>query len=395
MVRLSVVQFCRLAEKIRSSATQKPGARPFVDSFKIVVHAGRGGCGLPRYGGPGGRGGNVYVVGNKTLKDLQDFKRPGRGMVVAGHGEDSRQYKLVGKAGHDAFIECPAGVDVLSENGVIMGQIKDSNERLLVAKGGRGGCRETQWNGMEGERMTIFLDLKLIADIGFVGYPNAGKSSLLKSISRSSPKIANYPFTTLKPNLGVMEYPDHRQISVADLPGLIEGAHLNHGLGYQFLKHIEKTKALLFVVDVNGFQLAPQGPHRTAFETLLYLMKEISMYNDYLLSKPSLLVITKMDTPKAKSRYDKFLDQLQRVLDGDWEGIHPTLCNLNIKEFDDILSVSCKSAENIPLLREQIRSILDTAAAATSTGLDTKQRSYQEIIQSQRQRNSGEDLDLV
>ena len=128
-------------------------------------------------------------------------------------------------------------MDVLTDNGVLLGQIeRKTTDRLLVAKGGRGGCRETQWNGMEGQRATIFLDLKLIADIGFVGYPNAGKSSLLKSISRASPKIANYPFTTLKPNLGVMQFPDYRQVSVADLPGLIEGAHLNRGLGYQFFE---------------------------------------------------------------------------------------------------------------------------------------------------------------
>ena len=149
-------------------------------------------------------------------------------------------------------------------------------------------------------------------------------------------------------------------------------------------------------MDINGFQLTPECPHRTALETLLYLMKEITMYNDYLMTKPSLLAITKMDTPKSQKRYDKFLDQLERVLDGNWEGVHPTLRNLRIKEFDDIVAVSNKTAENMPLLREKIRSLLDVAAEATSVAPNLKQqRSYQEIIHSQRQRTISDSLDLV
>lgn len=399
MVRLSPVLLCRLAKKIltgSSGATSFGTAKPFIDSYKLVVHAGRGGNGLPRFGGPGGKGGDVYVVANPKLRDLRGIKDKDITSIYAGHGEDSRQYKLVGKPGDDVRIECPLGVDVVTEENVIIGQIERKGDKVLVAKGGRGGCRETQWNGMEGEKVDIYLDLKLIADIGFVGYPNAGKSSLLKAVSRASPKIAGYPFTTLKPNLGVMQFPDHRQISVADLPGLIEGAHLNYGLGHQFLKHIEKTQVLLFVVDINGFQLSPTAPHRSAMETLLFLMREIQLYNDYLLTKPAVLTVTKMDGHNSQERYDRFLDQLERVVDGNWEGVHPALRNLQIKEFAEIVAVSSRTGENISLLRERIRSVMDDAAEKTSVQQHLKKgRTYQEIIQNQRQRNVTENLDLV
>lgn len=398
MVRLTAACLCSFAKKVLSKSQGAGGknSKQFVDSYKIIVNAGRGGNGLPRYGGPGGKGGDVYVVGTTKLRDLRQVRDSGRPIVQAGHGEDSRKYKLVGAAGADEYIECPLGVEVLSETGIQLGHVVRKHEKVLVARGGRGGCLETQWNGMEGTKGIIYLDLKLIADIGFVGYPNAGKSTLLKAISRASPKIADYPFTTLKPNLGIMEFPDHRQISVADLPGLMEGAHKNYGLGYQFLKHIEKTKMLMFVIDVNGFQLSPQSPHRSAMETLLYLMKEVSLFNDYLLTKPALLTITKMDTEKSQVRYHKFMDQLERVMKGDTHGIHPTLCDVRVKEFAEIVAVSSKSSENIPVLREKIRSLLDVAEDESLSRLNRNEnRSYQEIIAKQRQRDTTVATDLV
>jgi Obg family GTPase CgtA len=396
MVHLSLIRFCRLAARISQTAKEPSTTRPFVDSHQIIAHGGRGGSGLPRFGGPGGRGGDVYVVGCKKMKDLTIIKDRGMRHVHAGHGEDSRQHKLIGKPGDDYLIQCPVGVEVLSENGVVIGHIDRKTDRVLVAKGGRGGCRETHWNGMEGQKSTIFLDLKLLADVGFVGYPSAGKSSLLKAISRASPKIANYPFTTLKPNVGIMDFSDYRQISVADLPGLIEGAHLNKGLGHRFLKHIEKTQMLTYVVDVNGFQLSPGSPHRTALETLLYLMKEVTLFNDYLLTKPSLLIVTKMDITNSKVRYAEFLDQLQRVMDGNWEGVDPDLRDLRVKEFDDIVAVSSKTSKNIPLLRDKIRSLMDNIAETSSAASHIKKaHSYQELIQSQRERLQNDDLDLV
>ena len=398
MVRLTAVRLCSLASKIMSGSTapSRPGAAPFVDSFKMVAHAGRGGNGLPHFGGPGGKGGDVYVQAHAKVKDLRELKQKSKAVISAGHGEDSRRYQLVGPAGRDAIVRCPPGVDVLNEKGVLLGRVERKGERVLVARGGRGGCRDTMWTGMEGERSVIFLDLKLIADVGLVGYPNAGKSSLLKSISRATPKIANYPFTTLKPNIGVMQFPDLRQISVADLPGLIEGAHQNQGLGHRFLRHIEKTQILMFVIDVNGFQLTPESPHRSALETVLFLMKEVSLYNDYLLTKPALLAVTKMDASKADQRYAKFRQQLDRVMSGDWQGIHPTLRDLRLKAFAEIVPVSSKTAEGVPLLRDKIRLLMDEAADSSSFAAHlNKSRSYREVVQKEQQRQVTADVDLL
>ena len=335
----------------------------------------------------------MYVVASPKIRDMRHLRQMVKPIAVAAHGEDSRQYRLVGAPGADVRIQCPLGVDVLTATGVKLGQLERKGDEVLVARGGRGGCQETQWNGMEGERNTILLDLKLIAHVGLVGYPNAGKSSLLKSVSRAAPKVADYPFTTLKPNVGVMQYPDHRQVTMADLPGLIEGAHLNRGLGHRFLKHIEKTQVLAFVVDVNGFQMTADSPHRSALETLMHLMKEISLFNDYLLTKPALLVVTKTDSAKSASRLDKLLQQLDRVTSGDYEGIHPTLCDVRITGFADVIPVSSRTGHNIPLLRETIRQLLDEAAVSQSA--HKTRRTYEQMLHEQRRRDVIEAQDLV
>jgi Obg family GTPase CgtA len=150
-------------------------------------------------------------------------------------------------------------------------------------------------------------------DIGLVGFPNAGKSTLLKAVSHAKPKIASYPFTTVRPNVGIINYKDLREISMADLPGLIEGAYANKGMGHRFLKHVERTKLLLLIVDINGFQLSPQYPHRSCLETILLLNKELELYNKDLLEKPSMLLINKMDTENAQQKYVEIKDSLQNI----------------------------------------------------------------------------------
>ena len=181
--------------------------------------------------------------------------------------------KCMGENGADVVIQSPVGVSVVTDVGEVIGDLVKHGESVLVAKGGPGGSKHTQYCGLRGQSRSVKLDLKLIADVGFVGFPNAGKSTLLKSISRASPKIASYPFTTIQPNLGICEYDDLRRIRVADLPGLIEGASYNVGMGHKFLKHVERCSLLLFIVDISGFQFKADTEHRSAVDTVALLSK--------------------------------------------------------------------------------------------------------------------------
>ncbi|XP_020770651.2 GTP-binding protein 10 isoform X3 [Odocoileus virginianus] len=267
--------------------------------------------GYPRLGGEGGKGGDVWVVAHNkmTLKQLKD-KYPQK-RFVAGEGANSRVSALKGSKGKDCEIPVPVGVSVTDENGKVIGELNKEKDRILVAEGGLGGKLLTNFLPLKGQKRVIHLDLKLIADIGLVGFPNAGKSSLLSKISHAKPAIADYAFTTIKPELGKIMYSDFKQISVADLPGLIEGAHMNKGMGHKFLKHIERTKQLLFVVDISGFQLSSQTHYRTAFETIILLSKELELYKEELQTKPALLAVNKMDLPDAQDKFHVLMNQLQ------------------------------------------------------------------------------------
>ena len=177
----------------------------------------------------------------------------------------------MGENGDDVIIRSPVGVSVLADGGQLLGDLVKDNDTVLVARGGPGGSRHTDYCGIKGQRRSVKLDLKLIADVGFVGFPNAGKSTLLKAISRASPKIASYPFTTIQPNIATCDFSDLRRMTLADLPGLIEGASCNLGMGHKFLKHVERCSLLLFIVDINGFQFKADSPHRSPLDTLQLL----------------------------------------------------------------------------------------------------------------------------
>jgi GTP-binding protein len=290
----------------------------FIDEAKITVKAGDGGHGciafrrekfVPRggpSGGDGGNGGNIYVATDIHENTLLKFRfnhafRAERGR----HGEGSKRH---GRNGEDLEIKVPIGTVISDDQtGEMLHDFTEPNERVLIAKGGRGGHGNAHFatsvnrvphraqDGATGEEKTLRLELKLLADVGLVGYPNVGKSTLISRISAARPKIADYPFTTLEPQLGVVSFDGGDQtFVVADIPGLIEGAHLGHGLGIQFLRHIERTRILLHLIDVSG------ASERDPVDEFHAIDAELAEHNADLPRKPKIIVATKMDVADAK-----------------------------------------------------------------------------------------------
>lgn len=283
----------------------------FVDSARIFVKSGRGGAGAVSFrrekyvpkggpdGGDGGRGGNVYIVGKESLRTLLSFKYKRK--FVAENGKPGEGSLKSGSSGRDLYIYVPLGTVVYIEGKEKpIADITEAKQKILIAKGGRGGKGNAHFKssthqaprfaqkGEEGEEFFLNLELKLLADVGLVGMPNAGKSTLLAALTKAKPKIAPYPFTTLSPNLGVVEGKRHNSFVIADIPGLIEGAHEGAGLGDEFLKHIERTKVLLHLVDLVDDTLSP-------IERFDIIQKEMEMYHSSLLQKPMIVVGTKAD----------------------------------------------------------------------------------------------------
>ncbi|XP_062322006.1 GTP-binding protein 10 [Osmerus eperlanus] len=334
----------------------------FVDNLRLYVRGGSGGMGLPRLGGQGGKGGDVLVVAKKeiTLKKIK-AKYPQK-RFVAGVGMNSSVRALKGEKGPDQQILAPTGVTVTTDNGKVLGELNVEGDSVLVARGGQGGSFRSGFQPSQGQSKHIRLDLKLIADLGLVGFPNAGKSSLLKALSHAKPQIASYAFTTLRPEIGQVMYEDFKQISVADLPGLIEGAHMNKGMGHKFLKHVERTKQLLFVVDVCGFQLASNTAFRSAFEAVQLLTKELELYKEEILSKRAVLVVNKMDLPDAEDRLAELLEQLNNPNEFFHLLPEDMVPRKNIL-FRDVVPISAATGLGIQRLRTCMRQSLDEDAA--------------------------------
>lgn len=281
----------------------------FVDRVLVNVEAGTGGSGNTSFrrekyvpmggpdGGDGGRGGDVIVRADRNLTTLLDYTYRDSWKAERGaHGEGSNR---TGRSGEDIVLPVPPGTIIRdSQTKELVGEVMEHGDELLVAKGGRGGKGNAffvtathqsprEWQpGEEGEIRTLELELKLIADVGLVGQPNAGKSTLLSVISAARPKIADYPFTTLSPNLGVVPLSDHRSFVVADIPGIIEGAHEGKGLGLQFLRHIERTRLLAFIIPIDALDWQAE---------LDQLRSEISAYSAELAAKPYCVVFSKLD----------------------------------------------------------------------------------------------------
>jgi len=292
----------------------------FIDEVIITVKAGNGGNGclafrrekyVPRggpSGGDGGRGGDVIMVASPHYNTLLHFRfNPEHKAERGRHGEGSNRK---GREGASLEVATPVGTIVQdAETGQVLHDFTTAGDRFVVAKGGRGGRGNARFatsthqapteheDGKPGEERRLRLELKLLADVGLVGFPNAGKSTLISRISAARPKIADYPFTNLEPNLGVVTTDDgHRTFVVADIPGLIEGAHLGHGLGVQFLKHIERTRLLVHLVDVSDFS------DRDPVDDFEVVMTELGGFSEDLVRKPMLVVATKLDSAQDPER---------------------------------------------------------------------------------------------
>jgi len=282
----------------------------FVDYVKICCRSGQGGSGSAHLhrdkntakggpdGGDGGRGGHIILKGNKQLWTLLHLKF--RKHVIAENGENGGKSLSTGKDGKDEILEVPLGtVAKDSETGEVLFEITEDGETKILTPGGRGGLGNWHFKsatkqtprfaqiGEAGQERWMILELKILADVGLVGFPNAGKSTLLSVVSAAKPEIADYAFTTLVPNLGIVSYRDNKSFIMADIPGIIEGASKGKGLGYRFLRHIERNSVLLFTI--------PSDTERSITQEYEILLKELTEYNPELIDKPRVLAITKLD----------------------------------------------------------------------------------------------------
>jgi len=318
----------------------------FLDQVKIYIKAGDGGSGSPSFrrekfiefggpdGGDGGKGGSIILKSERNLNTLIDFRYQQH--FKAKRGGDGKGKNQTGRGGENLYLKVPVGTQVFEEdNKTLIFDFKEENEEYVVAVGGKGGFGNTRFKsstnrapkkftkGTKGEDYWIWLQLKTIADIGIIGLPNAGKSSLLAAITSATPKIANYKFTTLNPNLGVAVY-DDKEITLADIPGLIEGAHEGVGLGIKFLKHIERCKSLLHMIDITEDDLK---------KSYSQVRKELKNYSKDLLKKDEIVVLNKidlLDDKEVKKIKDNFLKKYKVKL--------ITLSTLNKKSVSNIKS---------------------------------------------------------
>jgi GTP-binding protein len=308
----------------------------FIDEANIYVKAGNGGSGIVSFrrekyipmggpdGGDGGDGGSVYVVASSDLNTLSDFRHTRR--FVAQKGARGKGKNCTGAKGGDVIISVPLGTVITTlEQGELIADLTDiSSDPVMIARGGFHGLGNTRYKsstnraprqfteGSEGEQFDLKLELKVIADVGLLGMPNAGKSTFIRSVSAARPKVADYPFTTLHPNLGVVAVSRHRSFVVADIPGLIEGAAEGVGLGIQFLKHLQRTRLLLHIVDVKPFET-----ETSAVDAANKILAELRRYDDALYAKPRWLVLNKLDLVSD----DEQQAVCSEIVNGlDWKG---------------------------------------------------------------------------
>jgi GTPase len=331
----------------------------FIDQARISVRGGDGGDGAVAFrrekyvpkggpsGGDGGDGGSVILEVDEGLSTLLDFRY--RHEHSAPSGERGANKDMYGKRGQDVVLRVPAGTIVYDEqSGVLLVDLNKHGQRFVVARGGKGGRGNIHFatsidraprhfeRGGLGQERTIRLELKLLADVGLVGFPNVGKSSLIARVSAARPKIADYPFTTLIPNLGVVQLSQERSLVLADVPGLIEGAHSGAGLGHQFLRHLERTRVLIHMVEISPV------PGRTPLRDYLALRKELALYDAKMAERAEIVVLNKLDLPVTRARL---------------KTIRATFARRKVK----LLAMSTATGEGIPEVLEAAWAVLARA----------------------------------
>jgi len=344
----------------------------FVDNIKLKVKSGKGGAGCVSFrrekfiakggpdGGDGGKGGDVIIECDNNTNTLSHFK--GKRVLKAKNGRPGEGRKKHGADGEDLILKVPPGTIIKdAKTGEVLLDMKTPGERKVLLEGGKGGLGNWHFRGPrrqvpryaqpgeEGKELEIIMELKLIADVGLVGFPNAGKSTLISALSNARPEIANYEFTTLTPKLGVVKIDEFRSFVMADIPGIIEGAHEGKGLGLKFLKHIERTKMILYVIDLTSF--------RDSFYQFETLKKELKKYSEKLSNRPYAIALNKIDAVDIK-KINEFFEKMK---------IKPTECKYGADSnypcyFDEktfILPISAASRINLDALKFALADILD------------------------------------
>lgn len=338
----------------------------FIDKARIFVKAGNGGNGAVSFrkekyvpaggpdGGDGGRGASIIFKVDEGLRTLMDFKYQTK--YAAQAGGDGTKRRQAGKNGEDLVLSVPPGTIIRDEaTGLIIADLKEEGDEAVVARGGRGGKGNQNFanavrqapafakSGTDGDEKWIVLELKMIADVGLLGFPNVGKSTFLSVVTKAKPKIANYHFTTLTPNLGVVQTKFGDSFVLADIPGLIEGAAEGIGLGHDFLRHVERTKVLIHVVDISGIE------GRDALEDFDKINDELKLYNEKLSSRPQVVVANKIDIMEDSSNFEDFKNELEsrgykvfKMSAATREGIDDVIAYVSqlLKEVEDIELVS-------------------------------------------------------
>ncbi|NOK14680.1 GTPase ObgE [Corallococcus exercitus] len=331
----------------------------FVDEVRIYVKAGDGGNGAVAFrrekfierggpnGGDGGNGGSVVFVANPQLTTLLDYRYQQHHR--AKNGEHGMGSDCNGHGAEDMILQVPVGTLIRNEQtGELLVDLSDPGQQYVAAKGGRGGLGNMNFatstrqtprfaqDGGKGEEVTLRLELKLLADVGLLGFPNAGKSTFISRVSRARPKVADYPFTTLVPNLGMVQYKDNLSFVMADIPGIIEGASEGVGLGHQFLRHVERCKVLVHLIDMGA-----EGEGRKPLDDFNILNAELKKYSAELASKPQVVAANKLDLTEARERLGPFTEALRR------KGIR-------------VFPVSCATGEGMPALMDAVAEVLFT-----------------------------------
>lgn len=301
----------------------------FFDRVTVDLFAGKGGNGVVAWrrekyipkggpcGGNGGKGGSIILEADSQVFSLQWYRN--RRLLKAENGVSGGANNCSGRNGRDLILKVPCGTlikDVKTKE--VLYDFTNDKERWVICKGGRGGRGNNSFKtptnrapnicteGTPGETAVVEMELKLIADVGLVGFPNAGKSTLISSLADVEVKIAPYPFTTLHPNIGFIRYQDEKRIYIADIPGLIEGAHRNRGLGFEFLRHVERTKLLIFVLDASGID------GRNPYDDFNVLQSELKAYNPEMLERPCLIALNKIDTEEAEASRERFYEEHEK-----------------------------------------------------------------------------------